>query len=303
MANTIKELIKDYLDYLAIEKNRSPRTVKNYSRYLARFASFGKLEDVSDITEERIREFRISLANAKPEIKKVTQAYYVIVIRSFLKYLAKRDLKAPSADKIELPKIPQRQIQVVEYGDMERLLGIKKSGSGSGLRILRDRALLHTLFSTGLRVSELCSLDRNINLSRGEITIRGKGGKLRVVFFSKEAAEAIRAYLEKRDDADPALFVSLTKNAKPRVIGRMTSRTVERLIQQAAREAGIPRKVTPHTLRHQFATDLLINGADLRSVQELLGHSNISTTQIYTHITNKELKEVHKSFHGRRRGK
>lgn len=299
----VKKLIKDYLDYLAIEKNRSPRTVKNYGRYLTRFAEFGKLEDETDITEERIREFRISLANAKPEIKKVTQAYYVIVIRSFLKYLAKRDLSVPSPDKIELPKIPQRQIQVVEYNDMERLLAIKKSGSGSSLRVLRDRALLHTLFSTGLRVSELCSLDRNINLDRGEITIRGKGGKLRVVFFSKEAAESIKQYLEKRDDADPALFVSLTKNAKPRVIGRMTPRTVERLIQQAATEAGIPRKVTPHTLRHQFATDLLINGADIRSVQELLGHSNISTTQIYTHITNKELKEVHKSFHGRRREK
>ncbi|OGY60413.1 MAG: hypothetical protein A3B23_01745 [Candidatus Colwellbacteria bacterium RIFCSPLOWO2_01_FULL_48_10] len=291
-------IIKDYLDYLAIEKNRSPKTVANYRRYLDRFANSSKLEKVSDLTENAIREFRITLARAAPEIKKVTQAYYVIVIRSFLKYLAKRDFKVVSADKIELPKIPQRQIQIVEYGDLERLLAVKKA---KDVRALRDRAMIHTLFSTGLRVSEMCSLDRDVNLTRGEITIRGKGGKLRVVFLSPETIEAIKDYLEKRGDIERALFISLSKDKNPKAIGRITTRSVERIIHQAAAEAGIPRKVTPHTLRHQFATDLLVNGADLRSVQELLGHSSISTTQIYTHLTNKELKEVHRAFHGKRR--
>lgn len=297
----IEELVKDYLDYLEIEKNRSPKTRANYERYLKRFIASGKIEKVSDITERAIREFRISLSRAIPEIKKVTQAYYVIIIRNFLKYLAKRDYKAVSAEKIELPKIPQRQIQVIEYNDLERLLNPPLKDNS--IRSLRDKAILHTLFSTGLRVSELCSLNRNLNLDRGEITIRGKGGRLRVIFLSEEAKKAIKAYLEKRDDADEALFMSFTKSAKPKAIGRITTRSVERLIEHYATVAGIPRKVTPHTLRHQFATDLLVNGADLRSVQELLGHSNISTTQIYTHLTNKELAEVHKAFHGKRRNK
>ena len=294
----VKELVKDYLDYLTIEKNRAARTVANYARHLEKFVAFGPIEKLSDIDEAYVRKFRVHLS--KQDIKKITQAYYAIVIRSFLKYLAKRDLEPVSADKIELPKVEQRQIQVVEYGDLERLLAVKNKND---VRSLRDRAILHTLFSTGLRVSEMCSLDRNLNFTRGEVTIRGKGGKLRVVFLSPEAIDAIKKYLEKRDDIEPAMFVGLTKAKKPRATGRITTRTVERIIARAATEAGIPRKVTPHTLRHQFATDLLINGADLRSVQEMLGHSNISTTQIYTHLTNKELKEVHKSFHGRRRGK
>jgi len=198
---------------------------------------------------------------------------------------------------VELPQIPERQIKIVEYDDVERLLNAPQGGS---LKSLRDRAILETLFSTGMRVSELCSLDRFINLSRGEITIRGKGEKLRVVFLSDRARAAIKNYLDKRQDADEPLFISISHGKDPKILGRINPRTVQRLVNKYARAAGITGKVTPHQLRHQFATDLLLNGADLRSVQELLGHSNISTTQIYTHVTNRELKEVHKSFHGRR---
>ncbi len=294
----IETLVKEYLDYLEIEKNRSPLTRRNYEKSLKKFLAISKIKDVLGITEEKIRQFRIKLASPEMKMKKVTQAYHIIVLRNFLKYLIKRDFQVLSPDKIELPKIPARQIQVVGENDLERLL---ESPKGSDLRSLRDRAILETLFSTGLRVSELCSLDRYLNFDRGEITIRGKGDKLRVVFLSARAKKAIKEYLLKRADTEPALFVSLTKNKNPKVLGRIIPRTVERIISYYARAAGIPKRITPHTLRHVFATDLLINGADLRSVQELLGHSNIQTTQIYTHLTNKELREVHQAFHGRRR--
>lgn len=296
----IEKLIKQYLDYLEIEKNKSPLTRRNYGRYLKRFAEFSGVKTTSDITEERIREFRIDLASSKPPIKKITQSYYIIVLRNFLKYLAKRDYKVVSPDKIELPKIPQRQIQTIDNNDLQRLLASPK---GNDLRVLRDRAILETLFATGMRVSELASLDRYMNFERGELTIRGKGEKLRVVFLSDEAKKAIKNYLEKRFDAEPALFVSFTKSHNPQVIGRLTTRSIERIITYYAKAAGIPKRVTPHTLRHQFGTDLLINGADLRSIQELMGHSNISTTQIYTHVSNKELREVHNTFHSKRRPK
>jgi site-specific recombinase XerD len=236
-------------------------------------------------------------------MKKVTQNYYVIALRSFLKYLAKHDYKVVAADKIELPKIAQRQIEIPEYRDFERLMNAPE---GNGLRALRDRAILETLFSTGLRVSELCNLSRYLDLSRGEITVRGKGEKLRVVFFSDGCKETIKKYLDKRGDALEWMFVSLTKVPKnsekpPKVIGKITSRGVQRLVNFYTRKAGIADHITPHKLRHLFATDLLVNGADLRSVQEMLGHSNISTTQIYTHLTNKQLGDVHKKFHGQRR--
>jgi site-specific recombinase XerD len=199
-------------------------------------------------------------------------------------------------EKIELPKVTKAQIEVLEYRDLERLLA---AAQGSELRALRDRAVLETLFSTGLRLAELCGLSRYIDLERGEISVRGKGGKLRVVFLASSSIAAIKDYMRKRGDADEALFVSLDK--KGSIIGRITPRAVQRLVEFRARKAGIAKKIHPHQLRHSFATDLLVNGADLRSVQELLGHSNISTTQIYTHLTNKELREIHKSFHGRRR--
>lgn len=294
----IQDLITEYLDYLDVDKNRSPATRKNYERCLMRFANQGHIKNLSDITEKRIHDFRAYLAKPETGLKKRTQAYHVIVLRNFLKYLVRQKYKTVSPDRVELPKVPTRQVKIVEYADVERLLAAPK---GTDLRALRDRAILETLFSTGLRVSELCALDRFINLQRGEISIRGKGEKVRVVFMSDRARESIKKYLDKRQDADPALFISISHGKNPKVLGRIIPRTVQRLVNKYAREAGIPDKVTPHQLRHQFATDLLMNGADLRSVQELLGHSNISTTQIYTHITNKELKEVHKAFHARRR--
>jgi site-specific recombinase XerD len=232
-------------------------------------------------------------------IKKNTQSYYVIALRNFLKYLIKRDIDVLSPDKIELPKIPTRQIEIIEYEDLERLL---KAPDGSDLRSLRDKAILETLFSTGLRISELCGLNRYFDIDRGEISVRGKGGKLRLVFFSERAKKAIKNYLNKRFDAEEALFISLTKGSL-KIIGRIIPRAIQRIVDFYSRKAGIPEKVHPHTLRHLFATDLLVGGADLRSVQELLGHSNISTTQIYTHLTNKQLREVHQVFHGRRRNK
>ncbi|MBI2515078.1 tyrosine-type recombinase/integrase [Candidatus Wolfebacteria bacterium] len=299
----INKLLIDYLNYLEIEKNRSIKTRENYERYLAAFLNFAKIKNEKDVTAEAVRDFRLDLA--RRNIKKNTQSYYIIALRSFLKYLIKRDIPVLSPDKIELPKIPERQIEILEYKDLERLLDAPK---GNDLRSLRDKAILETLFSTGLRISELCGLNRYLDLERGEISVRGKGDKLRVVFFSDRAKKAIKNYLDKRGDAEEAMFVSLSKNSQrttnnkqPRVIGRIIPRAVQRLVNFYTRKAGIPDHVTPHQLRHQFATDLLIGGADLRSVQELLGHSNISTTQIYTHITNKELKEVHRAFHGRRR--
>jgi site-specific recombinase XerD len=203
-----------------------------------------------------------------------------------------------SPDVIELPKIARRDIEVLDYGELERLLASPKGGE---LRSLRDRAILETFFSTGLRLSELCNLPRKIDFERGEISVRGKGEKIRVVFLADSTKKAIANYLERRTDMEEALFVSINKSGK--VIGRITPRAVERLIDQRSREAGISKKVHPHQLRHSFATDLLVNGADLRSVQELLGHANVATTQVYTHLTNKELREVHEAFHARRRKK
>jgi len=290
----VEKLLKDYLNYLEIERNRSPKTRENYEHYLGEFLKFAKISSPKEITDSLVREFRLALA--RRNIKKITQSYYVIALRNFLKYSAKRDIKVLAPEKIELPKIPSRQIEVLEYQDLERLLAAPK---GSNLRSLRDKAILETFFSTGLRLSELCGISRYIDLKRGEIPIRGKGDKLRVVFLSGRAKQALENYLKKRTDAEEALFVSLTKNG--RILGRITPRAVQRLVEARAKEAGIPKRVHVHQLRHSFATDLLMNGADLRSVQELLGHANISTTQIYTHITNKELREVHKAFHGRRR--
>jgi site-specific recombinase XerD len=295
--------IKEYLDYLEVEKNRSPKTVENYRRYLTIFTRTADAKDLKDINQDSVRRFRLVLARKPGEdsefLKKSTQSYYVIAIRNFLKYLVKNNIKVSLLpEQIELPKIPQRQIEIIEYPDLERFLN---GPQGDFLRALRDKAILEMLFSTGLRISELCSLSRYQDFERGEITVRGKGSKLRVVFLSDRAKSAIKKYLDKRSDADEALFISLSKAKNPKVLGRIIPRTVQRLVQFYAKKAGILGKVTPHQLRHQFATDLLMNGADIRSVQALLGHANIATTQVYTHVTNKELKEIHKSFHGKRR--
>jgi len=301
----IKKLLEDYLNYLEIEKNRSPKTRVNYEHYLQTFLKFADIKNEKDINPDKIRDFRLYLARLETPrnetLKKNTQAYYIIALRNFLRYLTKRDFEVLSPDKIELPKIPMRQIEIIDYADLERLL---KAPEGNDLRSLRDKAILETFFSTGLRLSELCSLNRRMNFERGEITVRGKGNKLRVVFVSPDAQKAIKIYLEKRDkkaDGEDALFISLTKAKEPKIIGRIIPRTVQRLIDFYARKAGIDERITPHMIRHLYATDLLINGADLRSVQELLGHASVSTTQVYTHLTNKELKEIHQTFHARRR--
>lgn len=313
----IERLLADYCNYLEIEKNRSPKTRENYERYLRDFLKFTRAKRPADITDAAVRAFRIYLA--RRPIKKITQGYYVIALRNFLKYLLKRDIPVLSPEKIELPKTPSRQIEMVEYKDLERLLAAPPA---TGLRGLRDRAILETLFSTGLRLHELVNLDRYFDIDRGELSVRGKGDKIRVVFLSDRAKAAIKKYMAARGDAEAALFVSVSKTPRgagtesagrgggappgtsraPKVLGRITPRAVQRLLDAAAKRAGIHGHVHPHQLRHSFATDLLMNGADLRAVQEMLGHANISTTQIYTHITNKELREIHKSFHGRRRG-
>lgn len=297
----IDKVLKEYLDYLEIEKNRSAKTRENYERYLKSFINFSRIQSPEDITVECVKEFRIHLARQE-NLKKITQTYYAIAIRNLLKYLIKNDYETISPDKIELPKIARRQIDIIEYVDLERFLSAPAQNT---LRGLRDRAILEMLFSTGLRISELCNLDRYLNLDRGELTVRGKGEKLRVVFLSDRAKAALKNYLEKRGDALEHLFVSLSKQTsalkEPKVLGKITPRAVQRLVEFYRRKAGIAKKITPHQIRHQFATDLLVNGADLRSVQELLGHSNISTTQVYTHLTNKELKDIHRSFHARRR--
>lgn len=299
----IETLIQNYLDYLEVQKNYSTKTRENYERYLQAFIKTVGIKNVEEITLSSVNNFRLVLARQKNPagniLKRTTQAYYVIALRNFLKFLIKQDFKVLAPEKIELPKIATRQIDILKYEDMERLLGAPKSKDD--LRSLRDRAILEILFSTGLRISELCSLDRYIDINHGEIPIRGKGNKLRVVFLSESTKKILKDYLKKRSDPETALFISITKARSPKVIGRIQPRTVQRLVNFWSRKAGLGKRVTPHQLRHQFATDLLMNGADIRSVQELLGHANISTTQVYTHVTNQALQEVHRAFHGKRR--
>jgi len=301
---------KQYLEYLEIEKNRSTKTIENYDRYLTKLVDFleKKLNKnkeqltLDDINQETIRAFRIylnRLENGNKNLKKITQNYYIISLRGFLKYLSKIGIECLSSEQIELAKVSRNEINVISFEELERLLNAPETNSIKGLR---DRAIFEVLFATGLRISELCRLNRDsINLERGEFSVKGKGGKIRVVFLSDSAKIALKKYLDKRTDLEEPLFVSFKKSKKLEPRGRLTPRTVERLINYYTKKAGIVKKVTPHTLRHLFATDLLQNGADLRSVQMLLGHSNISTTQVYTHLTDKELKEIYQAFHGRRR--
>jgi site-specific recombinase XerD len=305
MSHNLKTLKQQFLEYVEIEKGRSLKTVENYDRYLTRFLAFAKVESPSKITDESIREFRLFL-NRQPikkgqtaTLKRRTQNYYLIALRSFLKYLGKRGVSTLPAERIELAKVGARELDLITRDELERLLAAPQ---GTSVRALRDRAMLELLFSTGLRVSELVSLPRELNLKLDEFSVRGKGDKIRVVFLSSEAKEAIKAYLDKRDDMDDALFVQITSalsKHQSRETLRLTSRSVERIVKQYAIKAGIARKVTPHVVRHSFATDLLRNGADLRSVQALLGHANIATTQVYTHVTDGHLREIHKKFHKR----
>lgn len=298
-------LKKEFLEHLEIEKGRSLKTIENYDRYLTTFLLYAKIKKPKDITDSLIREYRLWLnrkdsgnrKGPKESIKKRTQNYYLIALRAFLKYLMKRNIPSLPPERIELAKVPERSLDLI---NSDELLRIMKAPTGNDVKSLRDKAILELLFSTGLRVSELCSLSRDLDLSRDEFSVRGKGEKVRVVFISPIAKESIKEYLKKRTDMEDALFVNIGRNTNAKEEKRLTSRSIERIVKYYAIKAGISKKVTPHVIRHSFATDLLQNGADIRSVQMLLGHANIGTTQIYTHITDKHLREVHKKFHNKR---
>ncbi len=295
----------DFLEYLEIEQNRSQRTIANYDHYLTRLIDFAGDIKVSDLDAELIRKWRLWLnrlgTNTSDELQKTTQNYHLIALRSFLKYCAKRDIPALASEKIELARVNRKQVSFLTPEELERLFAQPKIATLPGLR---DRAILELLFSSGLRVSELVSLDRDhINLKRREFMIRGKGQKDRPVFISPAAAEWIEKYLDKRTDNAKPLFIRYSGSKQADLSGnfqRLTVRSVQRMVARYALLAGITKHVSPHTLRHSFATDLLMNGSDLRSVQALLGHSNISTTQIYTHVTDPHLKAVHEKFHRKR---
>lgn len=294
----IHDLKREFLEYIEITKGRSVKTIENYDHYLSRFLEFSKAKSPSDITEAKLREFRLWLNRQSGRngnaMKRKTQNYYLIALRAFLKFLAKRGVKALPPELIELAKVPERSLDLITSNELERLM---KAPEGNDLKALQARAIMELLFSTGLRVSELCALNIDIDLSRDELSVRGKGDKVRVVFLSPAAKTAVAASLKARKDMEEALFVS----GRAKKLHRIGPRTVQLLIKAYAVKAGITEKVTPHTLRHSFATDLLENGADLRSVQALLGHASITTTQIYTHVTDKHLHDIHKAFHGKRR--
>lgn len=312
----LKQYITQYLEYLEIEKNRSQKTVENYGFYLQRFflwAEKNKLDKVENITQEHMRNFRLWLNRLHPEkpLKKSTQNYHMIALRSFLKYCSKQDIKTLAPEKIELAKNQERSVSFLEGDELERFLEAPTQSSERDIIKKRDRAILELLFSTGLRVSELASLKRSgVNLSKDEFTVRGKGDKYRIVFLSQRAKESIKKYLDCRKDSFFPLFIrhdrafSVNQRAHQEKNDSdlfLTSRSVQRLVERYAKMVGITKKVSPHTLRHSYATDLLQNGADLRSVQSLLGHASVTTTQIYTHITNQHLRDVHKAFHGKQR--
>lgn len=301
----VSKLKTDFLEYMEIEQNRSQKTIQNYDHYLTRLLDFaGDDLKVSDIDNELLRKWRLWLnrlgTNTSDELQKNTQNYHLIALRSFLKYCSKRDINGLAADKIELAKTVRKQVTFLTPDELSRLFGAVDTTTLAGLR---DRAILELLFSSGLRVSELVNLDKDhINLKRKEFTVRGKGQKDRPIFISDAAAEWIERYLEKREDNIKPLFVRYSGNKQVRLDGnyyRLTARSIQRLVARYALLAGITKHVSPHTLRHSFATDLLMNGADIRSVQAMLGHSNIATTQIYTHVTDPHLKEIHSKFHGK----
>ncbi len=305
---SLKQLKTQFLEYVEIERGRSLNTVRNYDHYLTRFLDFTKNDNPANINDNMVREFRLwlnrqSTGNNRATgetLSKKTQNYYLIALRAFLKYLARQEVKTMPAERIELAKVGERSLDLITHTELERLLN---SPNGTDLKDLRDKAILELLFSTGLRVSELCSLNRDIDLHSDELSVRGKGGKVRVVFLSDNAKNAIKEYLSARKDMSDALFVQVgneipqkTKNTE---FGPLARRSIERIVKQHAIKAGISKKVTPHVMRHMFATDLLGNGADLRSVQAILGHANIGTTQIYTHVTDKHLRDVYKKYHNK----
>lgn len=296
-----------FLTYIEVERNKSLLTRRNYDFYLSRFIEISKLSKPSQITLDDIRDFRLSLnrqTNQRGQpLKKSTQNYHLIALRSFLKYLAKNDVPSMAAEKIELAKIGERQVSFLEGDDLERFLGAPLQGEHRDLMAYRDKAILELLFSTGLRVSELAGLKRDsLNLNKDEFTIRGKGDKLRIVFMSPAAKLWVKEYLGRRKDTEPYLFLRQDRAGRRSVdLKPLTPRSIQRLVDHYARAAGITKHITPHTLRHSYATDLLMNGADIRSVQAMLGHASIQTTQIYTHITNPRLREIYAKHHGKQR--
>lgn len=305
--NELRERIREFLEYCEVEKQQSQLTIRNYEHYLDRFADWGAKNGVTkpkDITLDAVRNYRLWLNRLTDErgdtLKRLTQNYHVIAVRAFLKYLSKRDIDSLPADKIELGKTEKRTVEFLTREECERLL--QSAGNEDTFTSLRDRTILELLYSTGLRVSELASLDtEQVNAERGEFMVRGKGNKPRVVFLSDDATDWLKRYLAKRGAMKP-LFVRSTKT-KDDPDGsdlRLTTRSIQRIVNKYAAKAGIVKDITPHTLRHSFATELLQNGADIRSVQQMLGHASITTTQVYTHVTDRGLKEVHKKFHGKK---
>ncbi len=304
--------IDDYLEYLEIEKGSSPLTIRDYKHYLTRFLEWLKKEgirlELKDINPEIVRQYRVYLSRLPGSLKgpsplalaRKTQGYHVIALRSFLRWLIKNDYSVMSPDKIDLPKIEERQVKFLAGSEVDRMLNAPSLSSIQGKR---DKAILEVLFSTGLRVSELTSLNRDkVNLETREFGVVGKGGKVRVVFLSSRSAKWLNDYIKARDDHFKPLFIHHKGKYDPTTPDdkmRLTARSVQRLIKKYGEKMKLPMTVTPHVMRHSFATDLLIAGADLRSVQEMLGHKNVSTTQIYTHVTNKQLKDIHEAFHGK----
>ncbi|MEI7690658.1 MAG: site-specific tyrosine recombinase/integron integrase [bacterium] len=312
---TVEELIGEFLEYCEIEKGHSDLTIRNYDHYLNRFLEFAQKDrkrnlKPSDITLELVRKYRLYLnrldSGHGEAIKKITQNYHIIALRSFLKYLSKKDIPTLAPEKVELSDAERKHFTFLEFEEVESLLKApeKFPNKSNPLITLRDKAILETLFSTGLRVAELVGLDRKkINLERGEFMVRGKGNKDRVVFLSDSAKDSICEYVKARKDTFEPLFIhhgGLKDNYEDGEYMRLTARSIQRLIKKYAKMVGITKDVTPHVIRHSFATDLLINGADIRSVQSMLGHSSITTTQIYTHVTDKQLREVHQAFHSKK---
>lgn len=310
MTHTLQSLIQQFLEHCEIEKNQSLKTIDNYSRYLRKFSEFAGEISAGQIDLPLVQKYRLHLnrtesKNGQPLSKK-TQNYHVIALRAFLKYLIKNDIPTLAPEKVELAKIPERTVEFLNSEEIEQLFKAVKTApkaEENKKRELRDTAILETLYSTGLRVSELANLNRNqVDLKRKEFMVRGKGKKPRIVFLSDRAVAKIEEYLKSRDDAFEPLFINtgrpngatdITKGEHR----RLSTVSIESLVRKYAMLAGITKKVSPHTLRHSFATDLLQNGADIRAVQEMLGHASITTTQIYTHLTNTRLREIHEKFH------
>lgn len=317
----LQRYAREFLEYCEIERNKSQLTIKSYQHFLKRFVAYAESVGITkpeQITLDTTRQYRLWLNRIRDErtgrgFKPITQNTHVIVVRAFLKYLTKRDVDTLAAEKIELAKNPAREVSVLDDSELRRIIDATSQEKNDVIR-LRDAAILKTLFSSGVRVSELMGLRRNsINMNSGEFTVLGKGDKLRLAFLSPDTLDSIKLYLKKRTDNNPALFVSVgrgnsvteqiegqSKPSSRHQAAGLTTRSVQRIVNKYAMLAGIMKPVSPHTFRHSFATDLLQNGADIRSVQTMLGHASITTTQIYTHITNEGLREIHKKFHNKK---